>query len=132
MVIAGHEGYLDLSLIYEGRHAGLNWANLAEMRAVQSNRLVALGYDEWRATVETPIALLKVAALAYPERFADLDIAAEEVAFYREVYGMDEAEALARPRRWPRLRHRSTSASLRSSEPTTSALPERACRTTGP
>jgi len=95
MVIAGHEGYLDLSLIYEGRHAGLNWANLAEMRAIQSNRLVALGYDEWRATVETPIAMLKVAALAYPERFADLDIAAEEIAFYREVYGMDEAQALA-------------------------------------
>ncbi|MFE0592436.1 ABC transporter substrate-binding protein [Micromonospora echinospora] len=93
MVVAGHEGYLDPALIHAGRHAGLNWANLAEMRAVRNKRLVALGYDEWRATVETPIALLKMAKLAYPERFADVDVAAEEVAFYREVYGLDARRA---------------------------------------
>ncbi|MEV0329334.1 ABC transporter substrate-binding protein [Micromonospora echinospora] len=93
MVVAGHEGYLDPALIHAGRHAGLNWANLAEMRAIRNKRLVALGYDEWRATVETPIALLKMAKLAYPERFADVDVAAEEVAFYREVYGLDAQRA---------------------------------------
>jgi iron complex transport system substrate-binding protein len=95
MVVAGHEGYLDTSLIYAGRHAGLNWANLTEMRAIKSRRLVALGYDEWRATVETPIALLKIAKMVYPDRFADIDIAAEEVAFYRDVYGLDEQRAEA-------------------------------------
>ena len=52
-----------------------------------------VGYDEWRATIETPIALLKIAKLAYPEKFADVDVAAEEVAFYRDVYGMDEQRA---------------------------------------
>lgn len=93
MVLAGHEGYLDPSLVYAGRHAGLNWANLAQLRAVKGKRLTALGYDEWRATVETPIALLKIAQLAYPEKFADIDVATEEVAFYREVYGLDEAGA---------------------------------------
>ncbi|MEU4565200.1 ABC transporter substrate-binding protein [Micromonospora sp. NPDC023956] len=93
MVVAGHEGYLDPALIHSGRHAGLNWANLAEMRAIKNRRLVALGYDEWRATVETPIALLKMAKLAYPDRFADVDVAAEEVAFYREVYGLDDQRA---------------------------------------
>jgi len=95
MVIAGHEGYLDLALVYAGKHVGLNWANLAEMRAIQEKQLVALGYDEWRATIETPIALLKIAKLAYPDRFADIDIEAEEIAFYREVYGLDEAQAKA-------------------------------------
>ncbi|WP_175439935.1 ABC transporter substrate-binding protein [Micromonospora nigra] len=95
MVVAGHEGYLDLSLIYGGKHAGLNWANLAELRAVRDKRLVALGYDEWRATIETPIALLKIAKLAYPDRFADVDVDAEEVTFYRDVYGLDEAQATA-------------------------------------
>jgi len=95
MVLAGHEGYLDTSLVYAGKHAGLNWANLTEMRAIKSKRLVALGYDEWRATIETPIALLKIAKLAYPDRFADVDIAAEEVAFYRDVYGLDEQRAKA-------------------------------------
>jgi iron complex transport system substrate-binding protein len=93
MVVAGHEGYLDPNLIYGGKHAGLNWANLAEMRAIKTKRLVALGYDEWRATIETPIAVLKMAKLAYPDRFADIDVAVEEVAFYRDVYGMDEAAA---------------------------------------
>ncbi|WP_050777847.1 ABC transporter substrate-binding protein [Micromonospora sp. ATCC 39149] len=95
MVVAGHEGYLDTSLIYGGKHAGLNWANLKDMRAIKTKRLVALGYDEWRATVETPIALLKIAKLAYPDRFADVDIVAEEIAFYRDVYGLDEAQAKA-------------------------------------
>ncbi len=95
MVLAGHEGYLDPSLVYGGKHAGLNWANLTEMRAIKTKRLVALGYDEWRATIETPIALLKIAKLAYPDRFADVDIAAEETAFYRDVYGLDEQQAKA-------------------------------------
>ncbi|WP_344167756.1 ABC transporter substrate-binding protein [Pilimelia columellifera] len=95
MIVAGHEGYLDLNLIYGGKHAGLNWANLAEMRAIKTKRLVALGYDEWRATIETPIALLKMAKLAYPDRFADVDVAAEEVTFYRDVYGLDDAGARA-------------------------------------
>jgi len=95
MVLAGHEGYLDTSLVYAGKHAGLNWANLTEMRAIKNKRLVSLGYDEWRATIETPIALLKIAKLAYPNRFADIDVAAEEVAFYREVYGLDEPQAKA-------------------------------------
>ncbi len=95
MVVAGHEGYLDPSLIYAGKYAGLNWSNLTEMRAIKTKRLVALGYDEWRATIETPIALLKIAKLAYPDRFADVDIATEEVAFYRDVYGLDEPQAKA-------------------------------------
>ena len=93
IVVAGHEGYLDTSVIYEGRSAGLNWGALQEMRAIQEERLVALGYDEWRATIETPIALLKIAAVVYPDLFADIDVEQEELDFYREVYGMDEAEA---------------------------------------
>jgi iron complex transport system substrate-binding protein len=93
MVIAGHEGYLDTSVVYEGGNAGLNWGALQEMRAIQEERLVALGYDEWRATVETPIALLKIAKVVYPDLFEDIDVEQEEIDFYRDVYGMDEAEA---------------------------------------
>lgn len=93
IVIAGHEGYLDTSTVYEGRSAGLNWGALQDMRAIQERRLVALGYDEWRATIETPIALLKIASVVHPDLFADIDVEREELDFYREVYGMDEAEA---------------------------------------
>ena len=93
IVVAGHEGYLDASVIYEGRSAGLNWGALQQMRAIQEQRVVALGYDEWRATIETPIALLKIAAVVYPDLFADIDLEQEELDFYSDVYGMDEAEA---------------------------------------
>lgn len=93
IVVAGHEGYLDTSVIYEGRSAGLNWGALQEMRAIREQRVVALGYDEWRATIETPIALLKIASVVYPDLFADVDLEQEEIDFYRDVYGMDEAEA---------------------------------------
>lgn len=94
MVVAGHEGYLDPAAIYEGRNAGLNWGALGELRVIQEERLVSLGYDEWRATVETPIALLKIAKVVYPDLFADVDVEQEEIDFYRDVYGMDEAEAI--------------------------------------
>ena len=93
LVLLGHDGYLAVERVLAGENAGLNWANLQQLRAIREQRLVSLGYDEWRATIETPIGILKMAAAVYPDRFADIDVAEEEVRFYQEVYGFDRAEA---------------------------------------
>lgn len=87
LVVLGHDGYLDPELIFAGANAGLNWANLQDLPAIAEQRVVSLGYEEWRATIETPIGLLKIAAAVYPERFADIDVAAEELRYYQEIYG---------------------------------------------
>lgn len=93
LVLLGHDGYLAVERVLAGENAGLNWANLGQLRAIAEQRLVSLGYDEWRATIETPIGILKMAAAIYPDRFADIDVAEEELRFYQEVYGFDRDEA---------------------------------------
>lgn len=93
LLVLGHDGYLDAERIYVGEHVGLNWANLQGMRAIAGRRVASVGYDEWRATVEAPIGLLKMAKVIYPDRFADVDVAAAERAFYQDVYGLSEQDA---------------------------------------
>ena len=93
LIVLGHDGWLDPKLIYAGEQAGLNWGNLKDLRAISDRRVVSLGYEEWRATIENAVGLLKMAAAVYPERFQDIDIDKEELRFYQEVYGMSLKEA---------------------------------------
>lgn len=93
LVVIGHEGYLSVDQIRAGENIGLDWSTLGELTALQNDRVVDLGYDEWRPTIETPIAMLKMAAMLYPEEFADVDVDERELRFYMDVYGLDEAAA---------------------------------------
>lgn len=93
LVLLGHDGYLAIDRVLAGEQAGLNWANLQQLTAIREQRLASLGYEEWRATIETPIGLLKMASAIYPDRFDDIDVAEEELRFYQEVYGFDRDEA---------------------------------------
>lgn len=93
LIILGHDGWLDPELVFAGEQAGLNWANLQDLRAISERRLVSLGYEEWRATIENAVGLLKMAVTVYPERFQDIDIDQEELRLYQEVYGMSLIEA---------------------------------------
>ena len=93
MIVNGHDGYLDPSIIYQGKMCGINWANVKDMRAVKNKRMISLGYEEWRATFETPVALLKMAKTIYPEGFEDIDLEAEEIKMYMTDYGFNEEEA---------------------------------------
>lgn len=94
LIVIGHGGYLDPELIYSGRDAGgINWANVQDLQALQNRRMVSLGYEEWRATVETPVALLKMAKEIYPDLFTDINIEEEEVKMYMNDYGLSEEEA---------------------------------------
>lgn len=95
LIVIGHEGYLSVGQIRAGENLGLNWSSLQDLSALQTGRIVDIGYDEWRPTIETPIAMLKIAAMLYPEQFADIDIAQRELEFYMDVYGLDETAARA-------------------------------------
>lgn len=93
LVVIGHEGYLSVDQIRAGETLGLDWSVMQDLSALRSDRIVDLGFDEWRPTIETPIAMLKIAAMLYPEQFADIDVAERELQFYMDVYGLDEAAA---------------------------------------
>lgn len=95
LLVIGHEGYVSAEEIFAGKNVGLNWAALSNLRAIKEKRLAALGYDEWRATIETPVALMKMAKALYPPQFVDVDTDRYELDYYREVFGLD-AEAAKR------------------------------------
>ncbi len=66
LIIIGHDGYLDPSIVEEGKTCGINWGNVQEVSAIKNNNYISLGYEEWRDTLETPVTLLKMAKLVYP------------------------------------------------------------------
>jgi len=94
LIITGHDGYLDPAFVREGRQAGIHWGNLQELQAIKNQRFISLGYEEWRATVETPVALLKMAKTIYPHLFEDIDLEEEEINMYMLDYGMTREQAL--------------------------------------
>lgn len=95
LVLIGHEGYVSTDQVKDGKDIGLDWGKVRDLRAIRESRMTALGYDEWRATIETPMAMLKVAKVLYPAQFADVDIAERELAFYQDVFDLDTQEAAA-------------------------------------
>lgn len=95
LVVIGHEGFIPIDAITAGRTLGINWGAVKSMKAITAGRVTSIGYDEWRATVETPVALMKMAKVLYPEAYADIDPAAFELKYYQDVFGLDEAAAAA-------------------------------------
>ena len=72
-----------------------DWSAVA---AVENQRVykMPLGmYRSYTPGVDTPVTLLWLAKTAYPEQFADIDIVAETVAYYQEVFGITLTEAQA-------------------------------------
>ncbi len=52
-------------------------------------------YRSYTPGADTPITLLWLAKAAYPELFADIDIAAKTVEYYRDVFGVELTEEQA-------------------------------------
>lgn len=65
----------------------------APLKAVENKRVFQLpnGISRWGhpSSPETPLAIMWTAKTIYPDKFADLDIAAETKNFYREFFGMN-------------------------------------------
>ena len=82
---------IDPADIIEGRQvAGVDFSTWAGLRAVQDGRVYELDdpflYDFM--TGRQPIATLKIAKDINPEAFADIDLATEYDAFFRQMYGV--------------------------------------------
>lgn len=93
LIVIGHEGYISEQDVYGGKKAGINWGKVSSMPAIKDKKITTLGYDEWRATLETPIALKKMGKLLYPDEFKDVDVKKDEIDYYKDIYGLSEADA---------------------------------------
>ncbi|MCR4901985.1 MAG: hypothetical protein K6A23_03940, partial [Butyrivibrio sp.] len=90
LIIAGHDGYISPETVKAGKSCGINWGNVKDLEAIKNDEFICLGYEEWRDTIETPVTLLKMAKLVYPELFEDIDIEKEEKELYMNCYGLTE------------------------------------------
>ena len=68
------------------------YAYLRELDAVKNRRAASLPFMPCNCDkrLEYPIEIMVMAKAAYPDRFADIDLADWLIDFYRHVYGVDE------------------------------------------
>lgn len=87
-------GYHPPSELYEAPY----YQSLKDMRAIRNRAVSALPWTPCNCEkrLEYPIDVMVMAKAAYPERFRDIRLGEWLLAFYRNVYGVDEktAEAL--------------------------------------
>jgi iron complex transport system substrate-binding protein len=71
------------------------YAYLRELDAVKNRRVASLPFTPCNCDkrLEYPIDIMVMAKTAYPDRFADIDLADWLIDFYRNVYGVDEKTA---------------------------------------
>lgn len=80
VILVGRQYSLDLALKDE---------RFAEIAAVKNGRVYSSpeGVFYWDGGPESVLLMLYVAKLLYPDRFADLDVAAEVKNYYTRFYG---------------------------------------------
>lgn len=71
------------------------YANLRDLAAVRNRRVAALPFAPCNCDkrLEYPIDIMVMARTAYPDLFADIDLADWLIDFYGNVYGVDEETA---------------------------------------
>jgi iron complex transport system substrate-binding protein len=84
-------GYHPPQELYEAPY----YADLRQMEAVKNRRVASLPFTPCNCDkrLEFPIEIMVMAKTAYPDRFADIDLADWLIDFYRKVYGVDEQTA---------------------------------------
>jgi len=91
IVLPTAQGYHPASELYTAPY----YQNLQELSAVKNRRVYALPWTpyNWAKRLEYPIEAMIIAKAAYPDRFADINVAEWTLDFYQQVYGVDETTA---------------------------------------
>lgn len=91
IVLPTAQGYHPASELYTAPY----YQNLQELSAVKNGRVYALPWTpyNWAKRLEYPIEAMIMAKAAYPDRFADINVAEWTLDFYQQVYGVDEETA---------------------------------------
>lgn len=91
IVLPTAQGYHPASELYTAPY----YQNLQELSAVKNGRVYALPWTpyNWAKRLEYPIEAMIIAKAAYPDRFADINVAEWTLDFHQQVYGVDETTA---------------------------------------
>ena len=74
--------------LYENKMAGHDWSDVKAVREKRVYKLPLGIYRSYTPSADTPLTLLWMAKQVYPERFADIDLAHEVKAWYKDVFGV--------------------------------------------
>ncbi|MDD3070508.1 MAG: ABC transporter substrate-binding protein [Methanoculleus horonobensis] len=79
----------------EELYSAPDFQNIGELSAIKNHRISSLPWEPCDCAIrlEYPINVMVIAKAAYPERFADVDLAEWLLEFYQKVYGVDRATA---------------------------------------
>lgn len=81
--------------LYNNTFGSFDWSGVS---AIQNKRVykMPLGmYRSYTPGIDTPITLLWSAKCIYPELFSDIDITAQTISYYKDVFGIELSEEQA-------------------------------------
>lgn len=81
--------------LYENTIGSYDWSGIDAVMNGKVSKMPLGMYRSYTCGVDTPVTLLWMAKTVYPELFADVDITAETVAYYQEVFGITLTDAQA-------------------------------------
>ncbi|MDO4459830.1 MAG: ABC transporter substrate-binding protein [Clostridia bacterium] len=87
--------------LYENKIGTNDWSEIEAVKTENCYKMPLGMYRSYTPGVDTPITLMWLAKQAYPELFEDIDITAETVKYYEEVFGVkltdEQAEQIFTP-----------------------------------
>ena len=91
IVLGTSNGYHPPEELYSAPY----YRNVGELSAIKDRRVSSFPWEPCNCAkrLEYPIDVMVIAKAAYPERFADVDLAEWLLEFYENVYGVDRATA---------------------------------------
>jgi iron complex transport system substrate-binding protein len=91
IILSTAAGYHPPRELYEAPY----YRHLRGLEAVRQKRVFALPWSPWNCEkrLEYPIDVMVIAKAAYPDRFADIDLANWLLDFYQGLYGVDRETA---------------------------------------
>ena len=79
--------------LLENRTEGRDWQGLRAVEKKAVHKMPLGLYRSFTPSIDSPLTLLWMAKTLHPERFADVDLAAETKRFYKTVFGADLTDA---------------------------------------
>ena len=75
--------------LYNNTIGNYDWSNIAAVEDGNVHKMPLGMYRSFTPGIDTPVTLLWLAKTAYPELFEDIDVTAEAMNYYKDVFGVE-------------------------------------------
>lgn len=87
--------------LFDNNIGNYDWSGLTAIQSREAYKMPLGMYRSYTPGVDTPITLLWIAKTVYPQLFEDIDITAETIKYYKDVFGItlteEQAESIFAP-----------------------------------